>query len=174
MFQSEISRSVVTDALLPRMSNVVQSYVSAAAKMINSPVDFSRLGLSLIRSGCLRLPQARMALTGTRCAAPLVQKEAQVVGTVLQCDLLLMRCEGSKGVSLDIYQSHLGRWLSGYQFWERNDETWLIPSQPSMPAFRIAEGLEEHSDQPFANTEAREDGLELADNTFVSFVRGSI
>lgn len=174
MYQSKICSQLETEVCLPRMSNVVQSYVSAAARMINSPVDFTNLGMPLIRSGCLSLPQANIAITGTSCSAPLVQTEAQLFADMLQCNMLLMRCEGRNGVSFDIYQPQGGHWRTAYQFWAKDCDLWLIPQQASQPYFNVTKGFAAQMDFPFTDSGTRQEGLDHADSLFSSHVRRSI
>ena len=174
MYQTKIDCSRAAEPLLPRMSNVVKSHVMALAKMINCPVDVTLEGMALANTGCIRMPLAGIALTGTSCGAPLLRTEADRISQLLDCDMLLLRCEGVKGISLDIRLSHKDRWVVGYQPWIGSDELWLVPSDNRLPAFEVLGGLFERSSPPFADDQARSAGLDRAYRAFAALTRRSI
>lgn len=53
--------------MLPRMSDVVKTYVVALAKLIDCPIDATLEGMALANAGCLRTPLAELAIIGTSC-----------------------------------------------------------------------------------------------------------
>jgi len=174
MYQIKIDGSRAAELLLPRMSNVVKNHVIALAKMINCPVDVSLKGMILANAGCLRMPLAGLAITGTSCAAPLLRTEADRISRLLDCDMLLLRCEGVKGINLDIRLSHKDRWLGGYLPWINDGELWLVPIDNSLPALEVFGGLFERSSPPFTDDQSRSAGLDRASRAFADLARRSL
>jgi len=173
MYQIKIDGSRAAETL-PRMSNVVKSHVAALAKMINCPIDVSLEGVARANAGCFRMPLAGLAITGTSCAAPLLQTEADRISRLLECDMLLLRCEGVKGISLDVRLSHKDRWLGGYLPWMGGDELWLVPSDNRLPALEVFGGLFERNLLPFADEQSRSAGLDRAHRALADLARRSI
>jgi len=174
MYQIKIDGSQVAEPLLPRMSNVVKNNLIALAKMINCPIDVSPEGMILASAGCIRMPLAGLAITGTGCAAPLLRTEADRISGLLDCDMLLLRCEIGLGISLDVRLSHKDRWLGGYLPWVGSDELWLVPSDNRLPTLEVFGGLFERSSPPFADDQARSAGLDRAHRALADLARRSI
>lgn len=174
MFQTTITGSPATEMLFPRMSNVVKTYLTALTRMIGCPVDMSTRGLSLIQAGCVSMPEAGLAITGTSCAAPLVRPEAEFFSALLGCDLLLLRCDRTQGMSFDVRLSTRPRWMGGYRLWSAGEKLWLIPDTSRQPSLQIADGLRQDALPPYNNDISRDSGLAQAYHRFADLARRSI
>ena len=160
--------------LLPRPSNVVKSQVFGLARLIDNQVDLSPVGRTLIDAGCVHMPLARLVILGTSCARPLLRDEADQIGQLLGCDMLLLRCEVGQGISLDVRLTHKDGWLEGYLPWFSNHELWLVPNDPALNPIEVAGGLFERPHYPFASLEARSAGLDAAHRALSDLARRSI
>lgn len=160
--------------LLPRPSNVVKSQVFGFARLLDGQVELSSAGRALIDAGCVHMPLARLVILGTSCARPLLRDEADQIGQLLGCDMLLLCCEVGQGISLDVRLTHKEDWLEGYLPWLGNHELWLVPSDPALNPIEVAGGLFERAHFPFASAQARSAGLDAAHRALSDLARWSI
>lgn len=160
--------------LLPRPSNVVKSQVFGLARLLDSQVELSPAGRALIDAGCVYMPLAGLVILGTSCARPLLRDEADQVGQLLSCDILLLRCEAGQGFSLDVRFTHKDGWHTSYLPWMSQEQLWLVPSDPALNPIEVAGGLFERAHFPFEGAQARSDGLDTAHRAMSDLVRRSI
>ncbi|MCW2390898.1 hypothetical protein M2336_002670 [Sphingobium sp. B1D7B] len=174
MYQSQIDYFGTTKQLLPQVGNVAKTQIVALAKWIDSPIDNSAQGRMLAHAGCLYLPLAGLAVTATNCAPPLVRTEADRIGRMLLCDMILLRCGAEQGGTLEIKLAHQESWLAGYLPWSCEESLWFIPCQPDYPLFEVAGGLFERSLVPFSSAAGRSHGIERAFRALAGLARRSI
>ncbi|MCW2370068.1 hypothetical protein [Sphingobium sp. B11D3D] len=160
--------------MLPRPSNIVKSQVFGLARLLDGQVDLSPAGRALIDAGCVHMPHARLVILGTSCASPLLRDEADQVGRLLGCDMLLLRCEAGQGIRLDVCLTHKDGWLQAYLPWCGNGELWLVPSEAALHPIEVAGGLFERVHFPFASAQARSAGLDAAHRALSDLARWSI
>ena len=120
------------------------------------------------------MPFARLAIAGTSCAAPLLRTEANQISEAFACDIILLRCEAGRGLSLDVRMTYKEDWLEGYLLWMDGRDLWLIPRSGEFPLFQVGAGLFEQPCAPFADEQAREGGLSNAYRALCDLARWSI
>lgn len=105
-------------ASLPRACDDITRRVRALARTLGLPCDPFAPPEHRTLAGIVPVLSAQLLLTGTRTAAPLLEKECIQIARSFECDLILLRKEQPVDRNLAIFarraQGEARRWHEGY------------------------------------------------------------
>ncbi|MCJ7420436.1 hypothetical protein [Sphingomicrobium astaxanthinifaciens] len=135
----------------------------ATGSIIDGFLDQDPTSLSPLLEHNYFLPEANLLIVGTGCRRPLVTREAILVSSAVESDLLIVRANDRPGrATFDVKLLASELVLFAYQLWipQPTGTAWLVPSVGEGPCVRLEqEGLIVEQHPPYLDWADRHRGI---------------
>lgn len=149
---------------LVHTTEVTRNCALALARAIDDQIDPPLGAGNSQQAGYVLLAQARAAITATRMPLPSWLPECAHHARLTGLDIVLLRNDRARGMSVDILPADSSEPMCGYRVWNgASQHLWFIPTAGFTPFVRATRwGLFQEVAPPFGSDADRDAGMIMA------------